>query len=126
MSTKRNRTAYHKQWRSENPEKVKEYLRHWAVTHPDTIRIKDRRARQRQAARLNRFKRRKGCIDCGLHDIRLLQFDHVPERGKKEFTLGSQGIKGRKKLKEELAKCDVVCSNHHAIRTWERRVAKAG
>ena len=125
MNKRRIRTAYHRQWQSENPEKLKVYQRRWAVNHPDKVRSKAQRHAAKQAALLIRFKRRKGCFECGLHDIRVLQFDHVPERGKKEFKLSEHRVKGPKKLKEELAKCDVVCANCHAIRTWERRVAKA-
>ena len=60
-----------------------------------------------------------GCKDCGITDVRVLEFDHVPERGPKRY--GIMGVlASTHRLKEELAKCDVVCANCHAIRTRER------
>jgi hypothetical protein len=51
-----------------------------------------------------------------------MQFDHVPERGPKLFEINYGAIlsKGYGLLKKELEKCDLVCANCHAIRTWER------
>lgn len=62
------------------------------------------------------------CADCGVrYDHFVMQFDHVPERGKKNFTIGAVcSWMPIEKLKEEILKCDVVCANCHAIRTWNR------
>lgn len=51
-----------------------------------------------------------------------MQFDHVPGRGPKLLNLnyGAVVTKGIKTLEEEIAKCDLVCANCHATRTWER------
>ena len=60
-------------------------------------------------------------MDCGynLHPA-ALEFDHV--NGVKLFNIGEQiGSYSREKLWEEIAKCDVVCANCHAIRTTTRR-----
>ena len=58
-----------------------------------------------------------------------MDFDHV--RGTKEFILGHTGRggvnhfnAGIKKLKAEIEKCDLVCSNCHRIRTFERAEQK--
>ena len=61
----------------------------------------------------------KQCVDCGISDIRVLEFDHV--RGKKSFDI-SRKISGLlfEELKKEISKCDIVCSNCHKIRTAER------
>ncbi len=58
-----------------------------------------------------------GCVDCGIKDIRVLDFDHV--RGEKSFTIAS-GDHGPSKVVAEIAKCEVRCSNCHRIRTIER------
>lgn len=48
-----------------------------------------------------------------------MQFDHV--RGSKASNVtGLQGASVTA-LRAEIAKCDVVCANCHAIRTHERR-----
>ncbi len=61
------------------------------------------------------------CMDCGeCFPAICMDFDHRPgtdklfEVGDKIFFLGM------KKLLDEIAKCDVVCSNCHRIRTQSR------
>lgn len=61
------------------------------------------------------------CADCGeCYPFYVMQFDHV--RGTKEFNLAraSQHGYGQVRVRDEIAKCDVVCANCHAIRTYER------
>jgi hypothetical protein len=62
------------------------------------------------------------CADCGVrYPYYVMQFDHVPERGPKLFNVGHIGPTcSREKLLAEIAKCDVVCSNCHAERTFQR------
>ncbi len=51
-----------------------------------------------------------------------LDFDHV--RGRKEFELRRAGddVTNMDRIMEEIAKCDVVCKNCHAIRTFMRNL----
>lgn len=55
------------------------------------------------------------CIDCGEKDPIVLEFDHKRD---KEFNI-SKGITtyGLSKIKKEIEKCEVVCSNCHKRRT---------
>lgn len=59
------------------------------------------------------------CADCGLrYPPYIMQFDHV--RGEKEFNIGrgtSSGV-SQERLDAEIAKCDIVCANCHAERTY--------
>lgn len=60
------------------------------------------------------------CIDCGMPDIDVLDFDHV--RGQKKYvisTLVGQGAR-LETIKEEIAKCDVRCANCHRRVTRRR------
>ena len=59
-----------------------------------------------------------GCIDCRNFDVRVLEFDHLYD---KKFNI-SKGIKDKNYsvLEKEIAKCEVVCANCHAIRTITR------
>lgn len=56
------------------------------------------------------------CIDCGLDDIRCLQFDHV--RGTKKYNV-SEMMRwcSLSALIEEISKCEVRCANCHVIKT---------
>lgn len=65
------------------------------------------------------------CVDCGkVYPPYVMHFDHVPGRGIKLFNIGAwtggRTVSTMESLLEEIAKCDLVCANCHAIRTWER------
>lgn len=60
-----------------------------------------------------------GCADCGITDRRVLNADHRdPLQKKGNASTAMRWNTG--KVKRELAKCDAVCMNCHAIRTWTR------
>jgi hypothetical protein len=70
------------------------------------------------------YLRDKVCSDCGISDPRVLEFDH---RDPTEKTLEVSILvrrAGKKKLNEEIAKCDIVCCNCHRIRTLTRMNSK--
>ena len=75
---------------------------------------------------IHEYKESRGCQDCrnegypGMHPYYVLDADHV--RGKKKINLSRASRTGSLKVvKEELAKCDIVCANHHRIRTHKRK-----
>jgi len=85
---------------------------------------KARNAEQREERLIACFEYLVGaqCVDCGYaEDIRALEFDHIPGRGIKRATIAGRLFSSREWLEEELDKCEVVCSNCHAIRTAERQ-----
>ena len=60
-----------------------------------------------------------GCLDCKLSGpAEALTFDHV--QGEKKFDVGPSWNQSRAALEAEVAKCEVVCANCHAIRTAKR------
>ncbi len=65
----------------------------------------------------------KPCFDCGKsfpHYI--MEYDHVRGKKYKNLALLSYQSPTSPVLLAELAKCDLVCANCHAIRTYFRRV----
>ena len=63
------------------------------------------------------------CVDCGnKFDACCMDFDHV--RGEKVYNIGSMFAHHYSKdlIEAELAKCELVCSNCHRIRTRDRRI----
>ena len=104
--------SYHKEWYSD-PEKHKE----------QRDRVKKARKTLTDLHRefiLAYFKTHP-CVDCGITDIRVLEFDHLPSF-KKEANISEAIHQGWsiEKLKIEIEKCEVRCRNHHAIKTYER------
>ena len=66
------------------------------------------------------FKARP-CADCNIqYPFYVMQFDHV--KGQKAFTISQRSQASKKILIEEIAKCEVVCANCHAIRTYTRKL----
>lgn len=60
------------------------------------------------------------CTDCGIqYPPHVMQFDHV--RGEKVAHVSQVTRFGWGSLREEVAKCEVVCANCHAERTHQRR-----
>lgn len=76
----------------------------------------------RKTAEVHAYKLEQGCADCGYdkHPA-ALEFDHMPGTVKL-FNVGEKVAcyKGET-IWAEIAKCEVVCANCHAIRTAERR-----
>jgi hypothetical protein len=71
---------------------------------------------------LDEYKLSRGCIDCGYADHpAALEFDHLPQF-EKSFDVGRAVYKAAwAGILDEIAKCEVVCSNCHRVRTVERR-----
>ena len=64
------------------------------------------------------------CTDCGgRFPAECMDFDHLPEYPK-SFGFGGAVQRSEAALREEMAKCEVVCANCHRIRTRERRNEK--
>lgn len=114
METKKDRNARRmREWRLNNPELAKAR---------DKIRNDARYSRTR--AILEESKN-KPCMDCGIqYPFYVMQFDHR-DPTLKLFSLGREAWKySVEKIKTEIDKCDVVCSNCHAERTHVQRTNK--
>ena len=78
----------------------------------------DKTHRAKHRAYRDAVKMAVGCEDCGYAEHpTALQFDHI-DPAKKEFSIGrSKGV-SFKRLKDEVAKCRVLCANCHMIKTF--------
>ena len=89
----------------------------------DRISLKSKVEKMRAVIAL---KRDKPCADCGLsfHPV-AMDFDHVGSN--KVFSV-SRMVQRRisiKRILAETAKCELVCSNCHRIRTHNRRLSSS-
>lgn len=68
------------------------------------------------------YKLEHGCVECGYREHpAALEFDHLPGFEKTEqVSLLILGRATLERVKEEIAKCELVCANCHRIRTAER------
>lgn len=60
------------------------------------------------------------CMDCGIrYPYYVMEYDHREDKIDTVSRMVRNGS-GIRRIKEEILKCDLVCSNCHRIRTHER------
>lgn len=122
------RLAYSKRWyheKMEGPDGKK--LREDRAKNALKFYYKNRDACLKKMDIIRQFVRQqkdKPCCDCGVKfHFAAMEFDHV--RGPKKFELSNAGSRSIKSVTSEIEKCDVVCANCHAVRTYNRIVEKS-
>lgn len=82
------------------------------------LQLKDRRAKRLLWLHILKHK---PCTDCGKkYHPAAMQFDHIsPDKEAVISELVSQGY-GKHRILKEVAKCELVCENCHAVRTYNR------
>lgn len=79
--------------------------------------------RTRNLEYIRKIKDTTPCADCGnQYPHYVMDFDHLPGHEK----VGSVAVMAHNRfglatIKAEIAKCEVVCSNCHRSRTWNRK-----
>jgi len=69
---------------------------------------------------VKRYKQIFGkCVDCGIADWRVLQFDHLRDK-KGNITELANNANSMSSLKSEIKKCEIRCANCHQIKTHHR------
>lgn len=105
------------------------YQRDWYAKHAERLKAARNARRAATQARLRKIadaERDRPCADCGgSFPLLCMDFDHV--RGEKRSAISNLVWEGAsvQALKDEIAKCEVVCSNCHRIRTEARRAKLA-
>lgn len=95
------------------------YFRARGDLHRAQTRAARRRRRLEARAFVNSSLQDRSCSDCGEDDPLVLEFDHLGEKRADVATLIRAGASLRR-VRSELAGCDVVCVNCHRVRTAER------
>lgn len=96
----------------------------------DAARVSNKHRRDHARAFIENYFRDHPCVDCGINDPDVMEFDHV--HGKKVIDVSAavnQGFAWDLVL-EEISKCEARCGNCHRKvtkqRYWEKRRAKEG
>ncbi len=75
-------------------------------------------ARKRRAVKFVQDLKNLPCVDCkNTFPPVCMHFDHL---GNKFMDISSMVLYSKKRLLAEIAKCELVCANCHAIRTYKR------
>lgn len=96
------------------------YCNTFPEQHKARMKLVKLRARLAAKQLVTTYLETHPCVDCGEADIIVLDFDHV--RGKKVCDVSSMVSRGYRlwRIKAEIQKCEVRCSNDHRRR--HRRV----
>jgi hypothetical protein len=101
-------------------EKQKQNQREWYLRNKAAIA---ERQKVHYAKRIEEVRdlKRKPCTDCGIeYPYYVMQFDHIGD-DKINSVAGFMRNREFSKAKAEALKCEVVCANCHATRTWQRK-----
>lgn len=75
--------------------------------------------KQQLKKRLADIKEASGCVDCGINNHIILDFDHIRDKKYNISRMIHDGFSW-KAIKKEIEKCEVVCANCHRLRTYNR------
>jgi hypothetical protein len=111
------RAEYRAQYYQTHRKEAAEYSAKYQAEHPQQRKEIQARRYQRLKEALRWYNLTHPCVDCGEKDPIVLEFDHLPQFKK----LGSPyNFKSLAKVWAEIQKCEVVCANCHARRTYQR------
>lgn len=100
----------------EDPEVVRAQARRYYHSNKQKYYEKNRQRRLSKEAAIRDLKA-VPCMDCGVqYPPYVMDFDHRPGEVKLFNVSGARRC--LRVMLEEIAKCDVVCSNCHRERTW--------
>lgn len=101
----------------------KQYQRGRREAHRTQVARASERRRARARGQLLAYLDGRMCVDCGDHDLVVLELDHVLGRKAGDIALMVHHGAPEERLAEELAKCVVVCASCHRVRTATRASA---
>lgn len=94
------------------------YQRQYKKANRDRLRYQAFVRREEWRKKLLDLVGSSKCADCGESDYRVLVFDHI---GDKKANVSRYLNRSWNKAFQEAQKCEVVCANCHAKRTYNRR-----
>jgi len=102
----------------------REYAQQHYLQNKDKYADRSKQRRAEKEAYVRTLKESNPCVDCGKKYLACqMQYDHI---GSDKVASVSDLIRSSTmaKIKEEIAKCELVCSNCHALRTWKRKTGQ--
>lgn len=85
-------------------------------SHKRAVLNRNREYRRAAKAYINELKESTPCADCGkFYPYYIMDFDHQRDKKRNIATMTGNRLKT---IKEEIAKCEIVCANCHRERTF--------
>jgi hypothetical protein len=107
-------------WKDSNADKLRLYRREWY--HRNKEKEIERIVARKKEMRtwLNEYKSNLACKACGENHIGCLEFHHKNSEDKDvAIAIAMQRGYSKKRIMEEMAKCEVLCANCHRKLHWE-------
>jgi hypothetical protein len=123
------RYAYMKEYWKTHPKLRKrsyEKYKLWVQNNPEkyvAARLKFKGKTEELKDKIRNLKMTTPCMDCGqLYHYCVMDFDHR-DRNTKVVSIAylMRNTNNMALIEEEMAKCDLVCSNCHRLRTFKRK-----
>lgn len=103
-----------------DPEKQKEAQRKHYQDNIEKYKSRNKTYRQKVRDLVKEIKEKNPCTDCNIFfPYYVMQFDHINDNKIKTVAYFTNYGTVDQTL-EEIEKCELVCANCHAKRTWER------
>lgn len=90
----------------------KEYRKKHYLENKEDYLERTKKARKKRNEERELYKSSKSCKICGETRWWVLDFHHR-DPSKKEFNIGQISSRSMHKMKKEMEKCDILCSNCH-------------
>lgn len=104
-----------------DPQKQKEAQHQHYLDNKDKYLSAHQRYKKRMRDWLNKIKEDAGCLKCGEKRLPCLEFHHPNVRNGDIEKRISYLIRswGKKRILEEIEKCQILCKNCHAVEHWD-------
>ena len=101
-----------------NKDKIKAKTKKWNDNNRNQVLDNNKAIKKRNYAFLWRYLKIFGkCIDCGITDDRVLEFDHIIGDKVSGVKRLADNLASLDRIKIEIRKCEVRCCNCHRIKT---------
>jgi len=103
---------------AEDPEKAAKQRKNQYERYMVKGKLNKQKLLKRNLDYINEIKLRLGCENCGYKEHAVaLDFDHI-DPTTKTSNVARFRHSSMERLKNEVAKCRVLCSNCHRVKTW--------
>jgi hypothetical protein len=105
-----------------DPEKQKAAQKAWYERNKEITYYRSKGSREKYRETIRKIKESSPCKDCNIsYPYYIMHFDHLNASEKIDKVSSILQNGGLKNAIKEIEKCELVCANCHAIRTWKRQ-----
>jgi Holliday junction resolvase RusA-like endonuclease len=105
-----------------DPEKQKTAQKAWYERNKEITYYRSKSSREKYREVIRKIKESSPCVDCNIsYPYYIMHFDHLEGSDKVDGVSSMLRNSGLKNAIDEIKKCDLVCANCHAVRTWKRQ-----